>query len=129
MTGWFVSTTTPRRSSAAPRTCGTLQNVWYRLPSSKRRLPVLEAKAYSYAVVRVVPRVERDEFVNAGVILFSPELGFLGAEVGVHEDRILALWGGADLQTIRRHIEVIPQICAGDREAGEIAGLSQGERF
>ena len=61
---------------------------------------MLEAKAYSYAVVRVVPRVERDEFVNAGVILFSPELGFLGAEVGVHEDRILALWGGADLQTI-----------------------------
>lgn len=88
-----------------------------------------EAKAYSYAVVRAVPRVERDEFVNVGVIVFCQELRFLAARVSGNERRILALWPEADLQTIRRHIDAIPRICAGDPGAGPIATLSQKERF
>ena len=88
-----------------------------------------EAKAYSYAVVRAVPRVERDEFVNVGVIVFCQELRFLAARVSGNERRILALWPEADLQTIWRHIDAIPRICAGDPGAGPIAMLSQKERF
>ncbi len=88
-----------------------------------------EAKGYSYAVVRVVPRVERDEFVNAGVIVFSPERRFLDARVRLNEERVCALWPEADLATLRRHLEAIPRICAGDAEAGPIARLTQKERF
>ena len=90
---------------------------------------MLDPKAYSYAVVRVVPRVERDEFVNVGVILFSAELQFLGAEIRSREERIAALWPDADIRTIRRHVEAIPRICVGDPDAGPIARLSLKERF
>lgn len=88
-----------------------------------------EAKAYSYAVVRVVPRVERDEFVNAGVLLFCQELRFLSAATAVHDHRILALWPEADLESIHRHVRAIARICAGDPEAGAIARLPQKDRF
>jgi hypothetical protein len=90
---------------------------------------VPEAKAYSYAVVRVVPRVERDEFINAGVMLFCPELRFLEAFVRLNEHRMIALWPEVDLSVIRRHLAAIPRICAGGPEAGPIAMLSQKERF
>lgn len=88
-----------------------------------------DAKAYSYAVVRVVPRVERDEFINAGVIVFSPEWRFLDAAIHLDESRLLALRSEVDLPTVRRHLEAIPRICAGDSSAGPIARLSQKERF
>ena len=88
-----------------------------------------ERKAYSYAVVRVVPRIERDEFVNAGVIVFCPERRFLEARVHLQEERLLSLWPEVDLGTIRRHLEVIPRICAGANDAGLIARLTQKERF
>ena len=94
-----------------------------------RRERVEEPKAYSYAVVRVVPRVDRDEFVNAGVIVFSPERRFLEARVRLNEDRMRALWPTADLRTVRRHLHAIPRICAGEAEAGPIARLTQTERF
>jgi DUF3037 family protein len=85
--------------------------------------------SFDYAVVRVVPRVERQEFVNAGVVLFCLEQDFLGAHVEVDEPRLRAVWPALDLATIRRHLEAIPRICAGDPEAGPIARLSRRERF
>ena len=88
-----------------------------------------ERKAYSYAVVRVVPRVERDEFINAGVIVFSQELRFLGARVFLDEARLRALDGSADVGAIRRHLAVVPRICAGDVGAGPIARLPMKDRF
>lgn len=88
-----------------------------------------EAKAYSYAVLRVVPRVERDEFINVGVIVFSQESRYLGACVRLHEDRLLALAPHADLTTIRRHLDAIPRICAGADDAGPIARLPLKDRF
>ena len=86
-------------------------------------------KAYSYAIFRVVPRVEREEFVNVGAILFCPELRFLHAAVEVDEVRLATLWPGLDLTTTRRHLHAIPRICAGTPEGGSIARLTPKERF
>lgn len=88
-----------------------------------------EQTAFDYAVVRVVPRVDRDEFVNAGVIIFAPQKRFLAARVHLDEERLLALWPRVDLDQIRRHLEAIPRIAAGEADAGPIAALSQSARF
>ena len=85
--------------------------------------------SFDYAVVRVVPRVERGEFINAGVIVFCLEKKFLAARVSVDETRLKALWPQLDLDLVRRHLEAIPKIAAGDPAAGPIAKLSQRERF
>ena len=85
--------------------------------------------SFDYAVVRVVPRVERGEFINAGVIVFCLERRFLAARVAVDEARLKALWPEIDLELVRRHLEAIPKIAAGDPAAGPIARLPQRERF
>ena len=85
--------------------------------------------SFDYAVVRVVPRVEREEFVNAGLIVFCLERQFLEARVTVEEARLRALWPGLDIELVRQHLEAIPKICAGDLSAGPIARMSQRERF
>jgi hypothetical protein len=85
--------------------------------------------SFDYAVVRVVPRVERGEFINAGVIVFCLQHRFLEARVQVDEARLKALWPEVDLELVRKHLEAIPRICAGDVTAGPIARLSQRERF
>ena len=85
--------------------------------------------SFDYAVVRVVPRVEREEFLNAGVILFCLERNFLDARVQVDEVRLRALWPEIDVQLIRQHLEAIPAVCRGNADAGPIAKLSQRERF
>ena len=85
--------------------------------------------SYDYAVVRVVPRVDREEFINVGVILFSKALHFLAARVEVNEERLRSLAPAVDVDLVRRHLEAIPRICAGEEDAGPIALLSQSERF
>jgi len=85
--------------------------------------------SFDYAVVRVVPRVERGEFINAGVIVFCLEHKFLEARVVVDEARLKALWPEIDVDLVRRHLEAIPKIAAGDISAGPIARLSLRERF
>jgi hypothetical protein len=85
--------------------------------------------SFDYAIVRVVPRVERQEFLNAGVILFCLERDFLKARVEVNEARLKALWPEVDVDLVRHHLEAIPKICAGLPEAGPIARLSLRERF
>jgi hypothetical protein len=80
-------------------------------------------------VVRVVPRVERGEFINAGVVVFCLERRFLEARVVVDEPRLKALWPEIDVELVRRHLEAIPKVAAGDVSAGPIARLSQRERF
>ena len=85
--------------------------------------------SYDYAVVRVVPRVDREEFVNAGVILFSKAHHFLAARVDVDEGRLRVLAPEVDVDLVRRHLEAILRICAGEEAAGPIACLSQSERF
>ena len=85
--------------------------------------------SYDYAVIRVVPRVEREEFINAGVIVFSKGCRFLRARVHLDENRLRALSSSIDIELIRRHLDAIPRIAAGESDAGPIAQLSQRERF
>lgn len=85
--------------------------------------------SFDYAVIRVVPRVEREEFVNAGVIVFCLEKNFLAAKVYVSEERLKALWPEIDIDLIKQHLEAFPKISAGDPAAGPIAQLSLRERF
>jgi len=90
---------------------------------------VPEQSSFDYAVLRVVPRVEREEFVNAGVIVFCPERQFLEARIHVDESRLKALWPEIDIPLVREHLEAFPKICAGEAAAGPIARLTQRERF
>jgi len=85
--------------------------------------------SFDYAIVRVVPRVERGEFVNVGAVLFCRTRRFLGARIALDERRLLTLAPGSDLDEIRRYLELIPLICAGDPAGGPIAALPQAERF
>jgi hypothetical protein len=80
-------------------------------------------------VIRVVPRVEREEFVNAGVIVFCLERGFLAARVELDAARVRALSPTADLAVIEEHLRAIPTICAGGEVGGPIGRLSIRERF
>jgi hypothetical protein len=84
---------------------------------------------YDYAIVRVVPRVERGEFVNAGVILSCDVERFLQSCIDLDEQALLALDSQADLELIKRTLATIPAICAGGPEAGDIGRLSPRERF
>ena len=84
---------------------------------------------YDYAVIRVVPRVERGEFVNAGVIVSCEKTGFLKAAIELDEARVLALDPNVDLQTLRRHLAAIQRICEGGPDAGPIGLLPQRARF
>jgi hypothetical protein len=85
--------------------------------------------AFNYALVRVVPRVEREEFVNVGVVLYCPTLRFLEARIDLQPERLAALGPPADLDLVEQHLRAIPAICAGDPSAGPIAALSLSERF
>jgi hypothetical protein len=84
---------------------------------------------YSYAIVRVVPRVERGEFVNVGVVLFSRELDFLEARLAVDDERLRSLAPGVDLPIVQRHLALFQAICEGVVEGGPIAALPKPERF
>jgi len=85
--------------------------------------------SYDYAVLRVAPSVEREEFVNAGVVLHCPERAYLACRVHLDERRLRALWPSLDLDLIRQHLDAFPRIAAGDPDAGPIAQLSRRERF
>jgi hypothetical protein len=85
--------------------------------------------SYDYAIVRVVPRVEREEFINAGVILSCPAQDFLGARIELDERRLLALDPGVDIETVRANLASIPLVCAGGAAAGPIGKLTPRERF
>jgi hypothetical protein len=84
---------------------------------------------YDYAVVRVVPHVDRGEFVNAGVIVSCTGAQFLKAHIELDEARVLALAPGLDLTSIRRALAAMPAICAGGPAAGVFGQLSARQRF
>lgn len=85
--------------------------------------------SYDYALIRVVPRVERQEFVNVGVIAWCRDHDVLEARLALNESRLLALDPGVDLDAVRRHLGSIERICAGGDDAGPIGRLSKRERF
>jgi hypothetical protein len=84
---------------------------------------------YDYALIRVVPKVDREEFINAGAIVSCPELSFLEASIKLNESRLLALDASVDLDLVRKHLATIPTICRGGDDAGPIGQLPQRERF
>ena len=85
--------------------------------------------SYDYAVIRVVPRVERQEFVNAGVILWCQEQDLLLARIELDEARVRMLDSSIDIDAVRRHLASISIICAGGSDAGPIGKLPKRERF
>ena len=87
------------------------------------------AEPFSYAVLRLVPDIERGEQVNVGVIVFCRPLDFLGARTALDDDRARALAPDLDLDAARRHLSAIERIAAGDPEAGPIAKLDTTARF
>ena len=84
--------------------------------------------AYDYALVRVIPRVERGEAINVGVIVSCPTRDFLEARIELDVARLRALDPSFDLETIRGHLEAIPRICRG-AEAGALGELPARNRF
>jgi hypothetical protein len=84
---------------------------------------------YSYAILRVVPRVERGECLNAGVILFARTRRFLQAAVALDEKRLLAFAPDLDLSEVGQQLQAIQAICAGAVDGGPLASLPQSERF
>ena len=85
--------------------------------------------SYDYAVIRVVPRVERQEFVNVGVIVWCKDADFLEARTELEEERVRTLDAAVDIEAVRKHLASIGIICAGGAEAGAIGKLSKRERF
>src|SRR5947209_2468507 len=84
---------------------------------------------YSYAILRVVPRVDRGEFLNVGVILFARTKRFLEARLAFDEARLRAIAPELDLPMVRRHLAAVQAICAGLPEGGPLAALDPSERF
>jgi hypothetical protein len=90
---------------------------------------VHELRTYDYSIVRVVPRVERGEFVNAGIIIACDVERILKAGIALDEGALLSLDAGVDLEVVREALATIPLICAGGANAGAIGNLSVRERF
>ena len=92
-------------------------------------MPEPPPNAFQYAIVRVLPRVERGESLNVGVVLLCRQKGFLGARIALDEKRLAGFAPDLDPATIRPHLDAIERIAAGDPMAGPIAKLGQAERF
>ena len=92
-------------------------------------MPDSARSPFSYAVLRVVPRVERGERFNAGVVVFCRQRGFLGAKVELDERRLAALAPDTSANDVRAHLEALANVAAGAPDAGAIAALPPSERF
>jgi hypothetical protein len=92
-------------------------------------VPAPPRDVFQYAVIRVVPRVERGEQVNVGVILLCRGRRYLGARIALDEPRLAAVAPDLDLAMVRSHLDAIERIAAGDPSAGPIARLEPAERF
>ena len=84
---------------------------------------------FDYATIRLVPRVEREEFFNVGVILSCPAHKFLEARIYLDEEKLKCFAPDAEADAIRHYLDIIPKICAGDAGAGVIGKLTERERF
>ena len=84
---------------------------------------------FEYAIIRVVPRVEREEFLNVGVIIYCKAQQFLQTRFSLDENRLLSLFPGVDIPEIRMHLTAFEQISAGNPDGGPIAQLDLASRF
>jgi hypothetical protein len=92
-------------------------------------MPAPARSPFQYALLRVVPRLERGECMNAGVVLYAPTLAYLGAQVGLDERRLTALSPDTDVEAVARQLDGLARIAAGEPDAGPIAELAQSARF
>ena len=92
-------------------------------------MPAAAPDQFAYAVLRVVPRVERGEQFNAGVVLFCRRRRFLAARVELDERRLAALAPGVDPAGVREHLDALVRIAAGDPAGGPVSALEPSERF
>ncbi|PZR22029.1 MAG: DUF3037 domain-containing protein [Citrobacter freundii] len=88
-----------------------------------------EKHLFEYAVVRVVPRVEREEFINAGIILYCRDQRFLGVKISFDEHRLMAFCPLLDIEELKEHLYAFEQIALGNKDAGPIARLDLAGRF
>jgi len=84
---------------------------------------------YQYVVLRCVPRVDREEFVNVGVVAYCQEADFLDAACQVDEDRLRSLWPGFDPDAVRHALAFVEGVCRGDASVGDAAAGDLGSRF
>lgn len=87
------------------------------------------SSSYEYAALRVVPRVERGEFINAGVVLYCPQRRFLQARIHLDRGRLYALAPSLDPEAARAHLETARRVCEGGEGAGALGALPPRERF
>jgi hypothetical protein len=92
-------------------------------------VPESPRSPFAYAIVRVVPHIERGEFLNAGIVLFCRTRDFLAVRVSLDERRLAAFAPDASPQVVHAHLDALSRIAAGDPSAGPIAELPQSERF
>jgi hypothetical protein len=84
---------------------------------------------YDYSIIRVVPRVERGEQINAGIVLSCPDADFLDAKIALDEGALRAIDSDVDLEAVKANLEVFPAVCRGGEDAGPIGQLTPRERF
>lgn len=88
-----------------------------------------EKNLFEYAIVKIIPRVERGECLNVGVVLFCKKSNYLKAKFGFNEQRILQAFPWADVHDIEQHLQAFEQICIGNNQPGTIASLDVQSRF
>ncbi len=88
-----------------------------------------ENHLFEYAILRVVPRVEREEFLNVGVIVYCRKPAFLQTMFSIDEDRLLAIFAQININEVQIHLQALEQISAGNLQAGPIAALDMASRF
>jgi hypothetical protein len=84
---------------------------------------------FEYAIIRIVPRVEREEFLNVGIILYCKELKFLNTKYIINKERIAALCAEVDCNEVEEHLQSFEKIANGQKDGGAIAALELSSRF
>src|SRR5688500_12235112 len=98
-------------------------------PLVSSRRPCVRAAVFEYVIVRAVPRIERDEFINVGVVVYAPTRAFLECRVELDRARLHALDPGAEVEAIECHLQAFAAVCRGLPGAGPIAALPLRERY
>ncbi len=88
-----------------------------------------EKQVFEYAVIRVVPKVEREEFMNVGVILFCSKLNFLDLRLHMDKGRLALFAAEEEIEAIEKYLKAFEMICSGNPEGGTIASFTKAERF
>lgn len=88
-----------------------------------------EVNVFEYAVIRVVPRIEREEFINVGVIVFCKKTRFLDVQYFIDDKKLLAMYEDLDIETVSQHLQAYKSIALGENNTGKIGQLEESERF